>query len=379
VRVSFDKWWLLPLGVLSASTLVALGLVVFWPSFSGNSSGEGVVRPAASEAAVADCSGASKLDFTCHQERYRALVLDSGVEVAFADLKDERENNGFVRAACHQMTHVIGRTAAEFYGDLAGAFGQGDPICSAGYYHGAVETVMAKIGADKVLEEANTVCADLREHQRHSTYHYNCVHGMGHGFMGVFQTELFESLYACDALMDGWEREHCYNGVFMENLSAMDNPSRPSKYLKAEQPLYPCTDVERRYKSQCYDEQTSYALYTRNDDFAKVFGLCATVAEEDFRPACYQGLGGKVAAHSNKHVIGEVAKTDSARKLCMLGEDHEARSNCVVGAARTTIRDYQGDKQAKALCESLDADLSAVCFEASKDENLLIGNQEEGT
>jgi hypothetical protein len=277
------------------------------------------------------------------------------------------------------MTHVIGRTAVELYGDLAGAFGRGDPICSAGYYHGAVEAVMAKVGANKVLEEANTICADLREQQRYSTYHYNCVHGMGHGFMGVFQTELFESLYACDALMDGWEREHCYNGVFMENLSAMDNPIRPSKYLKADQPLYPCTEVETRYKDECYDEQTAYAVYTQNDDYSRVFDLCATVAEEDFRPTCYQGLGGKVAAHSNKHVIGEEAKAEAARKLCMLGEDSEARSNCVIGAARTTIRDYQGNAQAKALCESFEeADLRAVCLKASEDESFSMGDKEEG-
>ncbi len=249
MRAGFGKWWLLPWGVLTASALVALGIVVSGPSFLGSSSDEEAAQPAASEqeAAVTDCSGASKLDFACHQERYRALVLDSGVEAALADLKDERERNGFVRAACHDLTHVIGRTAVELYGDLAGAYSRGDPICSAGYYHGATEPVMAEIGADKVLEEADTVCADLRENQRYSTYHYNCVHGMGHGFMGVYESELFESLHACDALTERWEREHCYNGVFMENLTAMDNPSRPSKYLRADQPLYPCTEVETRY------------------------------------------------------------------------------------------------------------------------------------
>jgi hypothetical protein len=370
LRAGFDKRWLLPLGVLTASALVALGLIIFGPSFVGGSFGEGVARPAASEAAVADCSGASKLDYACHQERYRNLVLNSGVEAAFADLKDERERNGFVRAACHQMTHVIGRTAVELYGDLAGAYARGDPICSAGYYHGATEAVMAKIGPDKVVEEADTVCADLRENQRYSTYHYNCVHGMGHGFMGVFQTEVFESLEACDALEDGWEKDQCYGGVFMENLSAMDNPDRPSKYLRPDQPLYPCTVVEDRYKNMCYDKQTAYAVYTQNEDFAKVFDLCATVAEDYSRPACYKGLGGKVAAHSNKHVIGETAKADSARKLCMLGEDNEARSNCVMGVVETTIRDYHGYARAKAFCESLDMDLRVLCLKTSEDENL---------
>jgi hypothetical protein len=54
----------------------------------------------------------------------------------------------------------------------------------------------------------------------------------------------------------------------------------------------------------------------------------------------------------------------------MLGEVHEARSNCVVGAARTIIRDYQGDAQARALCESLGGDLRAVCLKAREDESL---------
>jgi hypothetical protein len=77
---------------------IYLGLVVSGPSFVGSSSGE---EAAASEAAVADCFGASANDYACYQERYRALVLDSGVEAALTQLKDERKKNGFVRAACH--------------------------------------------------------------------------------------------------------------------------------------------------------------------------------------------------------------------------------------------------------------------------------------
>src|SRR4051794_13925529 len=100
------------MGVLTASALVAFVLVIFGPSFVGISSVEGAARPA-SEAAVANCSGASKLDYACYRERYRALVLNSGVEAAFDELKEEHEKNGFVRTACHQLTHVIRHTATE--------------------------------------------------------------------------------------------------------------------------------------------------------------------------------------------------------------------------------------------------------------------------
>ena len=366
MRAGFDKWWLLPLGVLTASVLVALSVFVFAPSF-GSDSSEEAVRAAASKTVVGDCSGASKLDYACYEQRYHDLVLNSGVEAAFADLKDEHEKNGFVRDACHYLTHVIGHAAGELYGDVAGAYAQGDDFCSSGYYHGVMEAIVPEIGADKMLEEADTFCADLRERQRHSFYHRNCAHGLGHAFMGVLDDELFESLQACDALKDGWEREACYGGVFMENVMTTDDPNHLSKYLDPDRPLYPCTEVETRYKDRCYQKQAAYALQTQGNDFAKGFDLCAT-AEDKPHPACYQGLGASASAHNIKYVTGEAAKGEATRNLCMVGQDHEAQSNCVIGAVRNFIHYYASDEQAKALCESLDgADLRAVCFQEAEE------------
>ncbi len=266
-----------------------------------------------------------------------------------------------MKSSCHQLTHDIGHAAAERYGNVPDAFSRGDDFCAQGYYHGAMISVAAKIGPDKILEEADTLCADLREHQRYSVYHLSCVHGLGHGFMGILDNDLFESLRACDALSDGRERYNCYTGVFMENLMAHDNPNHPSEHLKADQPLYTCTEVEARYKNPCYLMQTSYALRTQGNDFAKVFDLCAEV-EDDFRPTCYRGLGREAAAKSIRNHVTDVAQNNSTGLLCMLGEDREARSNCVVGAVRHFILHYQSDTEARALCESFDADLRAVCL-----------------
>jgi hypothetical protein len=370
VRVGFSKWWLLPLGVLSASALVVLGFVVVGPSFSGGSSA-GVAHHAAagtSDAEVADCSGTLAIDYACYEERYHDLVLNSGVEATFAELKDEHEKNGFVRVACHDLTHVIGHAAGELYGDLATAYDRGDPYCAGGYYHGVTASVVAKMGADKVLEDPDALCADLRGQEERSFRHYSCAHGMGHSFMGLYENELFESLEACDALTDGWERDACYGGVFIENATSVVNPSNASRYLKVDQPLYPCTDVADRYKNQCYDKQAAYALYMRNNDYAEVFDLCATV-EDDPHPACYQGLGASAAAHTIKYVTGEAARARATRELCLVGQDDEARSNCVIGAVRNFIHYYNNDEQAKALCEILETDLRTVCLRRSEDEN----------
>ncbi len=361
-RVSFDKrWLLLPLGILTTSALVALGIVVFELSFLGRSSGE-VAQRGASEP-VADCSGALATDYPCHQERYQNLVRGSGVEAAFVELKDEYKENDFVRSGCHQLTHDIGRAAAERYGSIPGAYGWGEHFRGAGYYHGVMEAVTAEIGADRILEEADTLCTELGEHREYSVYHEGCAHGLGHGFMGIVDNELFEALETCDALADRWEREHCYNGVFMENYDS----GHSSKYLKADQPLYPCTDVEDRYKTQCYQKQTTYALRTQDSDFAKVFELCAAV-EAGFQPACYHGLGRNALEESVSKNVTDAAVAVSANMLCALGEDIEARSNCVIGAARYFVLFYHGDEQAKVFCDSLDAEsLRAVCLRTAEE------------
>ncbi len=92
-------------------------------------------------------------------------------------------------------------------------------------------SVVAKVGPDRILGEANALCADLRENQKHSFYYLNCVHGLGHGFMVVLENELFEALEACDTLTYERERENCYAGAFMENVMAEDHSGHPSKYL----------------------------------------------------------------------------------------------------------------------------------------------------
>ncbi len=91
MKARFDKWWLLPLSILAASALVALNVVVFEPSSIDRSSDEVVAQRATSEAVARDCSGDLASDYACHQERYQDLIRNSGVEAAFAELKDEHE------------------------------------------------------------------------------------------------------------------------------------------------------------------------------------------------------------------------------------------------------------------------------------------------
>ena len=251
-------------------------------------------RSRAAEAPI-ECSGSAAVDFECHERRYTQLGRRDGPGVALRALAADQKRNGYVRAACHQLTHRIGRAAGSLRG--IDALGAGRPVCASGYYHGVLQAVMSKMGARGAIENAAAICAEVRGDDRSSAEHYNCVHGMGHGFMEVFASDLFESLDGCGELDDSWEKDECTGGVFMENVTAVDNQTRPSRYLRPKQPLYPCTEVAEHLWDQCYDWQITYALYVNDSDFAKVFALCAGRSRGERAP-CYRGVGGDVLQQS---------------------------------------------------------------------------------
>jgi hypothetical protein len=388
----FNKWWLLPFGVLTTSALIASGIIVFGPTLADRSSDDEVAQhtahePTVTSGSIPECSGASANDHECYEQRYGSLVRVSGVEAAFTQLKDEYTNDEFVNTNCHHLTHIIGRAATELYGDVTGAYSRGDGFCASGYYHGVIEATMATLGIDEVLDKADNICADLRESQSHSFDHRNCLHGLGHGSMYVLENELFEALRACDTLADEWEKDQCSGGVFMENLNIDDNPGHLSNYLKADQPFYPCTEVNTEYKTQCYVRHTEYALKvvsqddaTLQDNFAKVFDLCAKEVEDGFRPACYSGLGHLATTEATSADITDEAQAALSRELCMLAQDFEALHYCVVAAARQFVYHYNSDTQAKELCAPLtSADLYAVCLQRTEEQVAKQQHRQEST
>jgi hypothetical protein len=228
-----------------------------------------------------------------------------------------------------------------------------------------MESVMGKIGYDQIKPQINTICESVSRDQKYSFYHYNCVHGLGHGVMAVNNSELFDSLGVCNGLLDSWERESCFGGVFMENIMEDVNTSHnhKTKYLKADDLMYPCDAVERQYKQQCFLMQTSHALQGTGYDFDKVFGLCDKV-ETDFRATCYQSLGRDASGNT----ISDPVRT---RDLCLKGRDFDARNNCVIGAVKDFISYYHSNEQGEKLCAVLtDVALHDSCLATSKSYNV---------
>lgn len=327
--------------------------------------------------ASARCTGADELDFGCQERHYVALTESSGAAAGLRELSSEMKRHGYVRAACHQLTHRIGRTAGAKAG--IAAYEDGDPVCGSGYYHGVTEAAMTKLGARAAVHEARSVCGPLRARGKASAHYAECIHGMGHGFMGVLRRDIADSLEGCDGLRAAWERRDCYSGVFMENHSTVDHPD--AKTLRPDEPLYPCTAVAARYKEACYDRQSTYALFVSNGDFKRVFRLCRR-AERGFRDDCRRGLGGDVAAET-KLIEPRARQTRARHRLCMLAGRSQARADCVSGAVDVILQDLDGGPaQLEAFCASFEVVATqpehAACLQASEKAYQKLLSQQTG-
>ncbi len=292
-------------------------------------------------------------DLDCYMDFYEKKTMQDGVDEAFKFLKKEYKVNPYVVSQCHPITHVIGHAGLKLYPEVYEAFNHGDPYCWSGYYHGVMEEIAERIGIENVIKELNNICSTIPGKESYSFNYYNCVHGLGHGVMAVNNDELFIALDICSTLVGDWEKESCYGGVFMENV-IIDNKGEFTKFLKPEDPLYPCNAVDLKYKSSCYLMQTSYALKVRNQDFAKIFEICRT-ADKGFESICFQSLGRDASGSTSSNA-------EKTKERCDLGKDYFEKSNCITGAVKDFISYFHSDKEAKKFCSSLTPDLKENCL-----------------
>ena len=291
---------------------------------------------------------------TCTKGYYRALIDKEGAIFALQDLKIRHDAGGAARTFCHPLLHVIGEAAGKEFKSVSKAYLYGETFCRSGYYHGVLEGIFGEESKGELLGKLNTFCADTRGKNEYSYDYFSCVHGIGHGLMAYLDHDLFESLKGCDRLTGAWEQSSCYGGVFMENVIS-DSGEMPSRFLKKDDALYPCTTVGEKYRYQCYLMQTSHVLSLNGGDFESAFTKCTGV-ESAYRVACFQSLGRDASGWS----YGEI---ETARAYCELGKTDEAREQCLIGAAVDLIQS-EGIEKARMLCEVSDAAIRDTCLAA---------------
>jgi hypothetical protein len=341
--------------LFSNQLLLSLLIIAVAGAISWRIVGQTAHKVAYVPTSLSECQRASNKDYQCYAKYYSQLAYTQGPKAAFKDMEAAYNTDTYVKSQCHQLAHMVGRTAYEKTNDLVKAYAEGDSFCMSGYYHGAIEQAAQRVGADNIRKKANTLCKPLADKQRYSPDHFNCVHGLGHGLMAIENYNLFDALGACDALIDTWESSSCYGGVFMENVMLAIRGDGSTAYFHASEPLYPCTAVITKYKEQCYLIQTSYILAHNSFNFAQTSQDCAK-ADVGFDSICYQSLG--------RDALGS-AFNDPAKTYAYCSDnisDQNAVYYCIYGAVRNYLSYYRDKDTANKICQAAGPEIASRCL-----------------
>lgn len=291
-------------------------------------------------------------DSLCWEQAFGNISYRRGPKEALRVFDQRIANDSEIEANCHRIAHMIGSASlARYKGNVSRAFTAGSASCNSGYYHGILERALVGVGTKAGLVQAvRRLCAD--EEVRSTNFiAYQCVHGLGHGLMIHTGLDLPLSLSICERLQTEWDQTSCDGGVFMENFSSSYGVR--SRFLRDDDPVYPCHAVAERHKLYCYLQVTSRLLGTSGYDWESTARACARV-ERDWRATCFQSFGRDASG---------VARLDAEElvRLCNVPEP-SWRGECVYGAVRDIVNNDAGAARGGQFCGLVAASLRPRCF-----------------
>ncbi|HUQ21251.1 MAG TPA: hypothetical protein VM099_16685, partial [Gemmatimonadaceae bacterium] len=281
-------------GRLVLATMVALCLVLVGAGYamglkrvnpfrsSASAEPDSIALSVAIHARCGKLVGNAKMD--CYSKPLDSLASAGAVKVAMGTLNRLEAIDVDAKRDGHVYAHGIGIAAGKRGGDIIKTFSMCDESNQSGCYHGVIQAYFdaaKKIGPTEV----NVLCQPFHGTNADRWLLFQCVHGIGHGLTMVYGHNLPKALTGCDLLTDDWDRESCYGGAFMENIVNVTNPHHPAhgmaehvehsemdmagmhheapaqfKAMDPADPQYPCSVLDKKYLSSCYQMQTSVML-----------------------------------------------------------------------------------------------------------------------
>jgi cytochrome c553 len=297
---------------------------------------------------IADCERSGKP--FCYRQAFGNVAYGEGPKRALDLLATDDRRISAVHADCHQISHWIGRAGLVYYkNDPGRALSHGEMTCNSGYYHGVLQVALAGLPRDVVVKKAQRLCNAPAVNTEEFLL-YQCVHGLGHGLMIYSGDDLPWSLRTCHQLLTEFDRVSCTGGVFMQNL---DTTMGTSRYLRAQDPLYPCTSVAERDKVYCYLMVTSRILTLDGYNWRKTAEWCRK-SEPGWVKTCFESYGRDASGTS---------EYQPARTIQLCRQAGPNTGDCIYGAARDYGNNYAGGPQAVRLCEATPASYRGRCYE----------------
>lgn len=140
----------------------------------------------------------------------------------------------------------------------------------------------------------------------------------------------------------------------MENSSSSTNNEHPGKYIKADDPFYPCNFLEEKYSRLCWRYQSSYFALITKHDWVKTAALCQQVPET-YQDDCFRTIG--------TNQVGFTQDTGQMRKNCSLMPTPHFQEVCLVGVISSFAYRFVGDgERMENFCTGVDKPFQEACF-----------------
>lgn len=341
---------------------------------------------------------------TCIERALTGLIDDAGIGKAMEVLDTLVVTDAEVRTNAHALAHGLGIAAYRSPETLASTFAACPPSQMSGCYHGVVQGYFLAVEAQGGEVGAAELDALCEPHRGNDFLFFQCAHGMGHGLTALHGHHLPMALEACDQAADAFVRENCYGGAFMENLVNFTHPHHTAeghagtqghadasadahaghgtdagdehaghgaaghggmahgewKALDRDDPLYPCTVVEARYRAQCYTMQSSAVIFFTNGDVAATARACERAPAAHVR-ACFQSLGRDITALAAQ-------RHDRSLELCGRAAgtaEGNGETWCVEGVASNLVNLAADPDEGLAFCRRVTAgEAKEACYGA---------------
>jgi hypothetical protein len=290
--------------------------------------------------------------FRCYEQAFGNVAFRQGPAAAISLLQQKLASVPAVQSDCHRITHAIGGGAlARVHGDVARAFVGGSTICFSGFYHGILERAFLGLNRGQLAARARSLCVAPAIGSS-AFLNYQCLHGLGHGLMIYTGYDLTGSLATCDGLPDRFAQSSCAGGAFMENF--FSSYGLRSRFLRANDLIYPCDAVAPRDKYSCYIQVTERILPAVKYDWAKTAAICRRT-DRQWVSLCFQSYGRDASGIAGKSAARAIA-------LCRIAGDHE--SDCIYAVARDIVTNDAGPARAVAFCGRVARRFTARCYNA---------------
>lgn len=265
--------------------------------------------------------------------KIKDLAKVAGVATAFQYLKTNYEP---LSPGVHDLAHLVGILAYQEQQE------KGLLVCdesfSYGCYHGFFIEFF-KTEASQGIKVADAACQTLGKPGAIAS----CVHGIGHGIHIWKDYELSAALQTCDSEISAPSHDHCYDGVFMENISPNTDAGLVHRREFAADPWSVCRGLTEKYQFACSREQPFFLNSVSAGDLRETTRACLAAPSLLMRAGCSEGTGLLIAQSTR----GRVRETAA---LCRLFPEEDDFTRCLKASAREFVFQYLLTDEALALC-----------------------------